>query len=208
VTLQLNRGESLKEMGRNPRFECGATRRIPSVSTDPESRGELIRAAFAMGVATLVDEAFIDYAPEESLSRTAAKLHGLVVLHTLTKTFAIPGLRVAYAVAHPEIRAAMESCIPAWSVDSVAADAARLLLADCASIAAARNANPRERNWLANALNSLGLEVFSSKANFLLVIQGLRPAKSHENASLSEIDFSMVSDDFRPCENRKGARGS
>ena len=136
------------------------------------SRTELLQlreASFALGVTTIVDEAFIDYVPEESLSQTAAQLHGLVVLRSLTKFFSIPGLRVAYAVARPEVRSAMESCIPVWPVDSIAAEAARLALADAISMARARDANARERSWLADALKSIGLEVFSSQVNFLLV---------------------------------------
>jgi len=137
------------------------------------SRRELLQlyeAAFALGVTTMVDEAFIDYAPDESLSQVATQLPGLVVLRSLTKFFSIPGLRVAYAVAHPDVRAAMELRIPTWPVSSIAAEGARLALEDSASIAAARDINERERNWLADALESLGLKVFPSKANFLLVI--------------------------------------
>ncbi|MGB8029130.1 MAG: aminotransferase class I/II-fold pyridoxal phosphate-dependent enzyme [Terracidiphilus sp.] len=161
---------------------------------------QLCEAAFALGVTTIVDEAFIDYAPEESLSRTAAKLRGLVVLRTLTKFFAMPGLRVAYAVAHPEVRAAMESCIPAWPVDSIAAEAARLALADGASMAAARDTNKRERSWLADNIRSLGVEVFSSEANFLLV----RIAKAREGYELWQrliIEHCVV---IRSCANFEG----
>ena len=70
---------------------------------------------------------------------------GLVVLRSLTKFFVMPGLRVAYAVAHPETRVAIEAFVPAWPVDSIAAEAARLVLQDQASIAGTREINARER---------------------------------------------------------------
>jgi threonine-phosphate decarboxylase len=130
---------------------------------------QLCEVAIALGVTMIVDEAFIDYAPEDSVSQAAAQSRNLVVLRSLTKFFSIPGLRVAYAVAHPEVRIAMESSIPVWPVDSIAAEAARLALADGNAMAATRDANARERNWLADALRSLGLEVFPGKANYLLV---------------------------------------
>lgn len=161
---------------------------------------QLYEAAFAMGVTMLVDEAFIDYVPQESLSRAAAKLHGLVVLRTLTKFFAMPGLRVAYAVAHPEIRAAMESCIPAWPVDSIAAEAARLVVEDSALIAATRDANERERKWLADALRSLELEVFPGKANYLLV----RVAHARNGRELWQTLIAKHRVVIRSCVNFEG----
>jgi histidinol-phosphate/aromatic aminotransferase/cobyric acid decarboxylase-like protein len=78
---------------------------------------------------------------------------GLVVLRSLTKFFVMPGLRVAYAVAHPETRVAIEAFVPAWPVDSIAAEAARLALQGQASIAATREINARERGRLADRLS-------------------------------------------------------
>jgi threonine-phosphate decarboxylase len=161
---------------------------------------QLCEAAFDLGVTTIVDEAFIDYVPEQSLSQRAAQSRGLVVLRSLTKFFSIPGLRVAYAVARPDVRAAIESCIPAWPVSSIAAEAARLALEDSTSIAEARGINERERNWLADALKSLGLEVFSSKANFLLV----RIAEAREGDELWRrliVEHRVV---IRSCANFEG----
>jgi len=130
---------------------------------------QLYKAALAMGAITMIDEAFIDYAPQESLSQWAAKSPGLIVLRSLTKFFAMPGLRVAYAIASPEMRAQLDSCVPAWPVGSIAADAARIVLHDHASMDATRETNARERDWLAGELQSLGLRVFPSAANYLLV---------------------------------------
>jgi threonine-phosphate decarboxylase len=122
----------------------------------------------ALGVTTIVDEAFIDYAPEGSVSQCAASSPDLVVLRSLTKFFAMPGLRVAYAVCCPTMRVAMESCIPAWPVGSIAAEAARMVLQDRTSILQTRAANATERNWLAEQLRVLGLSVFPATANYLL----------------------------------------
>jgi threonine-phosphate decarboxylase len=133
---------------------------------------ELLRlqeSAFALGAITIVDEAFIDYAPQESLTQWAARNPGLIVLRSLTKFFAMPGLRVAYAVSCPETRAAMESRIPAWSVGSIAAEAARMVLQDQPSIIQTRATNAMERDWLKGQLQALGLCVYPSAANYLLI---------------------------------------
>jgi threonine-phosphate decarboxylase len=130
---------------------------------------QLHKAVSKLGIATIIDEAFIDYAPEESLSGCAATMPGLIVLRSLTKFFAMPGLRVAYAIACPEMRVSMESCVPAWPVSSIAAEAACMVLRDHASITATRESNTRERCWLREQLQALGLRVFSGAANYLLV---------------------------------------
>ncbi|MGA7830822.1 MAG: aminotransferase class I/II-fold pyridoxal phosphate-dependent enzyme [Terracidiphilus sp.] len=129
----------------------------------------LHEAAFALDATIIVDEAFIDYAPESSVSQWAAKLRGLIVLRSLTKFFAMPGLRVAYAVSCPEMRAAMESCIPAWPIGSIAAKAAQMVLQDNFSITCTGATNTTERTWLAEQLRALGLCVFPGAANYLLI---------------------------------------
>ena len=73
------------------------------------------------------------------------------------------------AIASPEMRVQIESCVPAWPVSSIAAEAARMVLQDHASIASTRGTNARERTWLADQLQRLGLRVFPSAASYLLV---------------------------------------
>jgi len=133
---------------------------------------ELIRlqkAASELGVITIVDEAFIDYAPEASMAQCAASTARLIVLRSLTKFFAMPGLRVAYAVANHKMCLAIESNIPAWPVGSIAAEAARMVLQDTESIIEIRETNARERSWLSDQLHLLGVCVFPGTANYLLI---------------------------------------
>lgn len=142
----------------------------PSGSLVPA--GELRRlqeAAAAAGVVTIVDEAFIDYIPEGTSSLIAAGCKDLIVLRSVTKFFSMPGARVAYAIAHPETRSAIEASMPLWPVDSIAAEAARLAIEDRALAITTREANARERDWLAAQMRALGLTVFPGKANYLLV---------------------------------------
>jgi threonine-phosphate decarboxylase len=155
---------------------CGAPALLLANPQSPSGRlmpaEELLQlhdAVSALGASIIVDEAFIDYCPEGSLSLWAAKFPRLIVLRSLTKFFAMPGLRVAYAVSCPEMRTAMESRIPAWPVGSIAAEAARIMLQDRPSIAKTRTTNATERNWLTGQLQTLGLSVIPGAANFLLM---------------------------------------
>jgi threonine-phosphate decarboxylase len=154
----------------------------------------------AQGAATIVDEAFIDYARQESLSQWAANIPGLVILRSLTKFFAMPGLRVAYAVSCPKMRVAMESCIPAWPVSSIAAEAARMVLHDEISIAQTRAMNAIERGWLMEQLQALGLRVFPGAANYLLI-------KIDENRNGAEFWRRLIIEHhvvLRSCANFEG----
>lgn len=130
---------------------------------------QLQSALSSIGVTTILDEAFVDYSPEVSLSGLAADVCGVVVLRSLTKFFAMPGLRVAYSVTQPENQARMKSILPLWPVDSLAASAARIALLDSALVRKTREANTHERRWLAEQMSALGVEVFPGTANYLLV---------------------------------------
>lgn len=161
---------------------------------------QLHEAAYALGATIIVDEAFIDYAPEDSLSQYAAISPGLIVLRSLTKFFAMPGLRVAYAVSHPEMRAVIESHIPAWPVGSIAAEAARVVMEDRPLIAHTRATNATERSWLTEQLQALGLSVFPSVANYLLM-------KIDDNRDGIEIWRHLIVEHrvvLRSCANFEG----
>jgi histidinol-phosphate/aromatic aminotransferase/cobyric acid decarboxylase-like protein len=62
---------------------------------------ELAEEVRLAGGALAVDEAFIDFCPEESVREIAARTPGLVVVGSLTKALGIPGARLGYLVAAP-----------------------------------------------------------------------------------------------------------
>jgi threonine-phosphate decarboxylase len=142
----------------------------PSGSIMPAAQlSQLQQAASDCGVTTIIDEAFIDYVPEESLAGIAVHTGKLIVIRSITKFFAMPGLRVGYAVAHPEICNSMGTAMPLWVVDSIAAEAACLVLRDTDSIKATRTINAAERDWLLDQFRMIGITVFPAAANFLLI---------------------------------------
>lgn len=146
----------------NPHSPSGSLTHIPVLA-------QMQRGLSHFGITTILDEAFIDYSPKCSMSELAEHVAGLVILRSLTKFFAIPGLRVAYAVALHETCTKIESRLPLWPVDSLAASAARLALLDRASVRERQEVNVREREWLREQLISLGWQVFPGSANYLLI---------------------------------------
>lgn len=75
------------------------------------------------GRVLLVDEAFMDAIPGEPESLANADLPGLIVLRSLTKTWALPGLRAGYALAHPDLLARLTTHRPQWPVGTLALEA-------------------------------------------------------------------------------------
>jgi threonine-phosphate decarboxylase len=130
---------------------------------------EIARSALSVGSVVLLDEAFIDYVPGETFTRTAGQSENLVVLRSLTKFYGMPALRVGFAVAAPDIASAMRAQLPSWPVTTLAANAAVEALQDSDYAARTRESNAREREHLSAALTDAGLRVFPSSANFLLV---------------------------------------
>jgi cobalamin biosynthetic protein CobC len=87
------------------------------------------RRLAARGGWLVVDEAFMDATPEESLaSWTGAE--GLVVLRSLGKFFGLAGVRVGFVLAWPELIARLDETLGPWPVAYPARHVARLALAD------------------------------------------------------------------------------
>lgn len=129
----------------------------------------------------LVDEAFVDLTTAgEAGSAIAAVAHrpNLVVVRSLTKFYALPGLRVGYAVAPPDLVARLDAARDPWSVSQVAQAAALAALEDEDYFTRTRTWVEAERVYLAGELAKLpGCTVYPPSANFVLVCA---PLPAHE----------------------------
>jgi len=143
----------------------------------PESRTDiedLLRAGAALdggGPIFVIDEAYIEFHPG-SLVALRERYRSLIVVRTLSKAFALPGLRVGYAVAQRATIERMERFRPPGSVSTVSATigAAALRQPELAQANAA--AVGAEREWLAAQLTAIGMAPYPSVTNFLLCAVG------------------------------------
>jgi len=125
----------------------------------------------------ICDEAFLPLVPggeAQSLLPLLEHHPNLVVIRSLTKLFAIAGLRLGYALAAPERLARWSGWRDPWPVNSLAAAAGEALLADRRGYARwcgrVQGWVAREGAWLAERIGALeGLVPRPSAANFLLV---------------------------------------
>jgi threonine-phosphate decarboxylase len=87
----------------------------------------------SLGLLTVVDEAFLPFLPDEaerSLVAATATRENLLVLRSLTKIYAMPGLRIGYAVASPDMVCRLRQYQDPWTVTTVAEAAALAALDD------------------------------------------------------------------------------
>ncbi|MFN6483517.1 MULTISPECIES: threonine-phosphate decarboxylase CobD [unclassified Nostoc] len=121
----------------------------------------------------VVDEAFMDFVPpndEQSLIPVVQEYANLVVLRSLTKFYSLPGLRLGYAIAHPDCLAKWQLWRDPWPVNTLAAAAAIAALQDTEFQQQTWAWLPPARNQLFQDLAKIpGLQPQASAANFLLV---------------------------------------
>ncbi len=124
------------------------------------------------GRVVVVDEAFLDAVPGERGSLAGrGELPGLVVVRSLTKTWALAGLRVGYLLAAPDLVDRLAAAQPLWSVSTPALAAAEACSAPraVAEAAAAAREVAAEREHLSARLSALGVQVAGgSVAPYLL----------------------------------------
>lgn len=130
---------------------------------------ELTAAAGARNIYVLLDEAFIDYTPEDSLADQVVHYPNLIVFRSVTKFFGIPGLRVAYALASPQTVRGLDQHLAPWPLCTLASRAVQAALADRDFATASRAVNKQRRTELETALSAMGIHAYPSSANFLLL---------------------------------------
>ena len=157
----------------HPPEQCGLLLNTPHNPTGlmiPPSDLTTLLQQFALVV---VDEAFMDFLPpdrQQSLISQIDRWPNLVVVRSLTKFYSLPGLRLGYAIAHPDRLQRWQTWRDPWPVNALAAAAAEAVLPD-------HDYARRTWQWLEAARPALfaqlqaipGLYPLPGEANYLLV---------------------------------------
>ena len=93
-------------------------------------------------------------------------------MRSMTKDYAIAGLRLGYLVAHPDVVSAAAELQPSWSVSSMAQTAGIAALRASGYIEETLRVVGEAKAYLHEAFAALGLPVTTGPANFLLVRVG------------------------------------
>jgi L-threonine-O-3-phosphate decarboxylase len=153
--------------------DCGLLLNTPHNPTGlviPLAALQTLLAQFALVV---VDEAFMDFlAPDASTSLVGhiEQWPNLVIVRSLTKFYSLPGLRLGYAIAHPDRLERWQQWRDPWPVNALAAAAAEAVLADQAFQAQTWQWLGQARPALMQSLHQLpGLSPLPGLANYLLI---------------------------------------
>jgi histidinol-phosphate/aromatic aminotransferase/cobyric acid decarboxylase-like protein/GNAT superfamily N-acetyltransferase len=133
-----------------------------------------------------VDEAYIEYVgPNESLERFAAATENTIVCKTMSKVYALSGMRVAYLCGSPRQLRDLVSITPPWAVSLPAQVAAVKALGDSAYYQERYQETRKFREQLIEGLRGIGIrEIVVGQANFVMF--HLEPDQPSAAAVLSE----------------------
>lgn len=155
---------------------------------EPEALAELL-ARVPVSTLVVVDEAYQECQPDpegSSALRLLERHRNLLVTRTFSKVYGLAGLRVGYAIAATETIAVLERLRESFNVNSVALAAAQAALADIAHVQRVCRHTDAERVRLSGALRALGLQVWPSRTNFVLVGFGSQARCQSIEAALCE----------------------
>lgn len=115
-----------------------------------------------------VDEAFMELAArDESVADVSRE--NMFVLRSLTKSFAIPGIRFGFGLGPADLIEKMETVRPPWSVNAFAEAFAVEAFKKYDKLKQSAEMISREREWYFGELTRLGLTYASSEVNFILI---------------------------------------
>ena len=123
-------------------------------------------------VIAVVDEAFVDLAdPAQSVARLVEEYDNLLVMRSLTKCFAIPGLRLGFGISDKASAEVLNNARLTWNLDSIAAETGIYYMDNADShLEVSRAFVKREREWLAKAIGSIkGIKPLPASANYFLI---------------------------------------
>ncbi|MDO4640547.1 MAG: histidinol-phosphate transaminase [Neisseria sp.] len=115
----------------------------------------------------VVDEAYGAFSRDSFLPE-AGSCEKLVVMRTLSK-IGFAGLRIGYASGHPVVMRELAKIVPPYNMNQLSLTAAKFALQQQSWINGCIDILKRERQRLTLGLTALGMEVFSSEANFVTV---------------------------------------
>jgi threonine-phosphate decarboxylase len=117
----------------------------------------------------VIDQAYEDYTRCDLLTDAEAVDCGnVILLHSMTKRFSVPGLRLGYAVGAPELIAKLRALRQPWSVNHVAIKAADYLLDHVADYVVPVEQLLSEAERVAREFTAMGITVEQSATNFML----------------------------------------
>jgi histidinol-phosphate aminotransferase len=162
-----------------PKLTCLPNPDSPTGTTlAPEDLRRILDACEAVGSVFLLDEAYHPFHEWSAVSWTAASRH-LIVARTFAKAWGAAGLRIGYAVAHPETIALLHKMRPMYEVSTFAVEFMSRLLERPGDMERTVARIREGKAHFVDRMRSLGFTVLPTSGNFLHVAFGERGGRIH-----------------------------
>ena len=124
----------------------------------------------------VVDEAYADFAEENALE-LIRKHENVIVTRTLSKSYALAGMRLGLAIGRPEVIAGLDKIRDHYNIDRLAQAAATAALKDQVYFQQTLGKIKQTRSWFVNELDKLKYTVLPSQGNYVFAIPPDRDGK-------------------------------
>lgn len=116
-----------------------------------------------------IDESFIDFTDRDSL-KSLINEYNIFILRSMTKIFAVPGLRIGYGIGKTDIISKLNQFKEPWTINSLALKGIPVLLEDREYIKKTKNWLKEEKQFLYNELKKVPhIKIIKSETNFFLL---------------------------------------
>lgn len=215
--------DRLLEQARGARAVYICNPNNPTGRIEPKDKiVRIVRECEEMGVLVFLDETLLELVPgfvDNTLSGMVSRFNNLVVASSLTKSYAIPGIRIGFGLANQDIVESMDRVRMTWNVGQIEQAVAIALLRDCrdhvdhaASVMAEEsevmNASLREIGFPAgdvsdsffyfNSLEPVGMDASEFKSRMMARGIAVRDCSSFGPEFSSYVRYS-VKDRERNC---------
>ena len=156
----------------------------------------------------VVDQSYENYTNRFIMNpRWAARMPNLIQIHSFTKTYAIPGLRLGYITAHASLTAHLRQFLRPWSVSALAIEAGKFLLRNDDELRCTPDLNEAQR--LREELQQIeGIITQETQTNFILCqCVPHFDVEEFENGSAAQLKDYLARQHqmlIRDCSNFKG----
>ena len=168
---------------------------------EPELLEKIAERCQKYGVTLILDECFVMFTGAEERYSFLKKYRNyprVVIVRAFTKLYAMPGVRLGYLVcSDAALTEAIRADLPEWNLSVFAQQAGCVACGQRAYVEHSVAFVCRERAWLTEQLSEIGITVFASNANFLMIKDGRPLAKELLKKGIL----------IRDCSNYRGLSG-
>jgi histidinol-phosphate aminotransferase len=129
---------------------------------------DIMRIVEESDAVVVLDEAYCDFSDGASCLEHSKKLGNLLVLKTLSKAYALPGLRVGFCIGSKDLIGPMAAANAPFRLNRFSEKVAIEAIADDEFVRKVAEMAREEREWVSSELKKIGATVYPSETNFLL----------------------------------------